>query len=568
MVSMKLLEKVESKVIAACLIILVSLSGALSANAHLQIMSPTSATPECVNASSGFVQIRASHLCLDASRVRFVGANDFNLLDGYLPGGGLTPSGPSQLAEAGQAHIRLFKIAMDSSVSSSSQLLKTNPQAYFSSVDSLFADAKSNGVMLNPIIGRSSTYWSSLTGDDYFTVGSKANILYKTTWVAPIVSHYRNNTQIAWWEIAGEPDCCNYNSTRINQIVAWATDMAAYVKSLDSNHRVGGDWSGYVGYSPTTNSLNFTLLDKRNACCDLVSLHPYDYNGALNVMYQTGISASNLTGAIDEYVRQITNHAHTVLGKPMEFAEYGSNLVSDPTGTWNQIFMNAMFTYDTDSSEVWAWEGSGSPLCSTWSVSQSCTPVLMAAMTNWSNRMSSSSQPAGPDFGVTEHPNSLTLLPGGSTTATLIVESFNGYKGNLDLGVQTASQGISTSLSASHVSVAPGMTVNTTLTVSAKSSAIPGNYAVVATATNGTISRSSTPLIVQVQPTSAGTCLLCWFFPAGWLAIWPYLLTGLVGVTVYLSIKISKDRARLNDLVRQRKSLGKKQSISPNVSHS
>jgi hypothetical protein len=565
---MKLLQKFEFKVIAACLIILVSLSGALSTNVPLQIGSPTTVSSECANASSGFVQVGGSHLCLDSARVRFVGANDFNLLDGYLPGSGLTPSGPSQLAEAGQARIRLFKIAMDSSVSSSSQLLKTNPQAYFSSVDSLIVDAKSNGVMLNPILGRSSTYWSSLTGDDYFTVGSKANILYKTTWVAPIVNHYRNNTQIAWWEIAGEPDCCNYNSTRINQIIAWATDMAAYVKSLDFNHRVGGDWSGYVGYSSTTNSLNFTLLDKRNACCDLVSLHPYDYNGALNVMYQTGISTSNLTGAIDEYVRQITNHAHNVLGKPMEFAEYGSNLVSDPTGRWNQIFMNAAFTYDTDSSEVWAWEGSGSPLCSTWSVSQSCTSVLVAAMTYWSDRMSSSSLPAGPDFGVTEHPTSVTLLPGGSSTATLIVQSFNGYTGNLDLGVQTASHGISTSLSASHVSVSPGLTLNTTLTVSVGSSVAPGNYTVVATVTNGTISRSSTPLTLQVQPASSGTCLLCWFFPASWLAIWPYLLSGVVGVAVYLGIKITKDRARLNNLLKQRKSISEKQSISPSANPS
>jgi len=182
--------------------------------------------------------------------------------------------------------------------------------------------------------------------------------------------------------------------------------------------------------------------------------------------------------------------------------------------------------------------------------------------------MSSSSLPAGPDFGVTEHAISLTLVPGGSGTETLTAESFNGYNGNLDIGVQTAPKGISTSLSTSHVSVSPGVRVSTTLSVSAESSAIPGNYTVVATVTNGTISRSSTPLIVQVQPTSAGTCLLCWFFPASWLAIWPYILTSLVGATVYLSIKISKDRARLNDLRRQRKPLGKEQTISSSASHS
>ena len=83
--------------------------------------------------------------------------------------------------------------------------------------------------------------------------------------------------------------------------------------------------------------------------------------------------------------------------------------------------------------------------------------------------------------------------------------------------------------------------------------------------TNGTTSHSSSPLIVQVLPAAAGTCLVCWFLPAVWLVIWPYLLTGLLVVTVYLSIKISKDRAKLKDLLRQRKSSPNQKSISPTV---
>ncbi len=280
-VSMKMMRKNKFKVAALCVIMLFFLSEANLATTPAGSMLQSTGGTECVNATSGFVQSISSHLCLDGTRQGFVGANDFNLLDWYL-GYGLTPSGPSQPQEAGQAHIRLFKVAMDSSVSKTVPLFNSSPSAYFASVNNMIADAKGNGIMLNPIIGRSSNYWSSLTGDDYFTVGSKANILYKTKWVAPVVTYYKNNSQIAWWEIAGEPDCCNYNSTRIGQIVAWATDMAAYVKSLDNNHLVGGDWSGYISYSSTTKSLNFTLWDKRNACCDIASLHPYDYNGALN----------------------------------------------------------------------------------------------------------------------------------------------------------------------------------------------------------------------------------------------------------------------------------------------
>ena len=533
--------------------VLVILSGSLSPSASVVALSPTAAGTECVNASSGFVQVRAAHLCLNGGRIRFVGANDFNLLNGYLPGSGLSPSGPTQLAEARQAHIRIIKIAMDSSMSSSSHVIRTNPQGYFSSVDSLIADARTNGVMLNPIIGRSSSYWSSLTGDDYFTVGSKANVLYKTTWVSPIVNHYRNNTQIAWWEIAGEPDCCNYNATRTNQIIAWAIDMATYVKSLDSNHLVGGDWSGYVGYSPSTKSLDFSALDKRNSCCDLVSLHPYDYNGAVNVMYQIGISSSNLTGAIQEYVRQVTNHVHNVLLKPMEFAEYGSNLATDPAGRWNQILMNATLTYGTDSSEAWAWESSGSSSCSTWSISTLCTPVLMKAMAYWSDRMYSSYLPLTPDFGVKENPTMLTIHLGESAGATLIVQSFNGYGGNLDISIQTSPKGISTSLSRSSVAISPGTTGTTRLNLSTNPVTGLGNYVVIATVTNGTTHRSSTPLLIQVLPAAPENCPVCWLFPISWLFFWPYLLAGLLEALLYLSIKVWKDKMRLNDLLRLQK---------------
>jgi hypothetical protein len=84
--------------------------------------------------------------------------------------------------------------------------------------------------------------------------------------------------------------------------------------------------------------------------------------------------------------------------------------------------------------------------------------------------------------------------------------------------------------------------VNTVLTVSAGLSASPGNYTVVVTVSNGTTSRSSTTLIVHLLPASAGPCLLCWFFPIGWFVFWPYLLTWLLWSTLFLNIKISKNR--------------------------
>lgn len=54
-------------------------------------------------------------------------------------------------------------------------------------------------------------------------------------YIEAVVSRYKNSTAIFAWELANEPRC---NGCDTNVIYNWATQISAYIKSLDSNHMV------------------------------------------------------------------------------------------------------------------------------------------------------------------------------------------------------------------------------------------------------------------------------------------------------------------------------------------
>ncbi|QRW07870.1 Cellulase (glycosyl hydrolase family 5 protein) [Ceratobasidium sp. AG-Ba] len=70
-------------------------------------------------------------------------------------------------------------------------------------------------------------------------------------YVKGFVSRYKNEPTIVAWELANEPRCKgstgNWSGTCLTTtITEWATEMSAYIKSIDSNHLVAiGDEGFY-----------------------------------------------------------------------------------------------------------------------------------------------------------------------------------------------------------------------------------------------------------------------------------------------------------------------------------
>lgn len=359
---------------------------------------------DCSSAFSGFVQLRVGNLCVKGVRARFIGVDSYAIISYYL---GLSSiNATTMLHNAGQAHLTTvrFNLDHDQGMTIPIFLQNSDHQVWFSAVDRIVADARRNNVHLNPVIGTAgaASYWSARANNtDFWIVGSQANVLYKNSWVGPIVSHYASEPQIAWWDMESEEDIAN--NYRIPVVVAWATDMASFIRSIDHNHLLGGGWAGYIAYSSTTNSLNFTLFNQRNSFVDVASLHTYCLDaplvscrdGSLKPIYETGIT--DLKTATFEYVRQVTADAKS-LGVAMYWGEYGQNLPADPTGQWEQWLMEAGYTYNADATEAWSWDEDPpvTGTCGEFHISQSCTPALIQAMTHWSNLMSAPPSPPNP----------------------------------------------------------------------------------------------------------------------------------------------------------------------------
>jgi hypothetical protein len=458
----------------------------------------------CTGTSGNFIELRSGYLCLNGSRIRFVGANVPNLLQaGYLPGSTSSPSGATRLSDAGHHGIDLVKVWMDSSCPGAYNLLQSNPTSFFASTDAMFADATANHVMLNPSLitthdGCWNT-WLNVLGGDPFT-NTAANNILKTKWIQPIVSHYANNPQLAYWEIAAEPDClgCSGSTDSLSSVISWVNDMATYIRSVDSNHLLSADWAGCCGNNQikwTGSSWDMSQIALLNQYTDIVSVHTYGGNGNLSPptsnncnslcpVYQSGQTDGSLSGATNYYVNLYTAYAHSI-GKAMEFSEYGQDVSSagDPTGAWEQMMLNATANRNADASEVWTWETSG---WGSWNITPSQNPILAQAMSYWSTVMSSGSTLSISDFTISTS-SPANALVGETRSSTISVAAFGGFADTITLNDNVPSGLTCTSITPSSIS-------SSGLAVVSCTSSVAGAYPLTVTGTNGSLTRTATAI--------------------------------------------------------------------------
>ncbi len=82
------------------------------------------------------------------------------------------------------------------------------------------------------------------------------------------------------------------------------------------------------------------------------------------------------------------------------------------------------------------------------------------------------------DFGVSTNPASLDVIQGSSSSSTVSVSSLNGFAGTVGLGLGQLASGITGSLAPSSVTVTPGASAASTLSMNVANSVVPGQYSV------------------------------------------------------------------------------------------
>ncbi|KAF3321720.1 mannan endo-1,4-beta-mannosidase 5-like protein [Carex littledalei] len=156
---------------------------------------------------------------------------------------------------------------------------------------------------------------------------------------------YKDEPAILAWELINEPRCqSDYSGRTIN---AWVEEMAAYTKSLDSNHLLEVGMEGFYGdsmpgkkqynpgYQVGTDYISSNLVKE----IDFATIHAYP---------DIWLSGQN-DGSQTEFVRRwMWSHwedARTILRKPLIFAEFGKSK-KDPGYSENErdVFINAVYT--------------------------------------------------------------------------------------------------------------------------------------------------------------------------------------------------------------------------------
>jgi len=140
------------------------------------------------------------------------------------------------------------------------------------------------------------------------------------------------------------------------------------------------------------------------------------------------------------------------------------------------------------------------------------------------------------DFSVSANPTSVSVTQGSTGITTITFTSLNGFSGTLSLTGIVSPSGPSVSFSPASITVSSGGSGMSTVTVSAVgglySSVAVGNYSINVTATNGSLSHSTT---IQVTVGSSNSS------PSGALGlpltVWAgvaVVIIGVVAVTVFL----------------------------------
>ncbi|KAI5791926.1 glycoside hydrolase superfamily [Geopyxis carbonaria] len=204
-------------------------------------------------------------------------------------------------------------------------------------LDAVVASAEKNGVQLViPFVnswtdyGGMDVYINALGGSsraDFYT-SETIKDAYKA-YVKAVVSRYSSSSAILSWQLANEPRC---NGCDVSVITAWATEMSAYVKSLDSTHMVSlGDEGFFNDPSAAT----------------------YPYQGGEGIDWEANLAIPDLDyatahmytedwGMTNEWGNTwISDHATkaAAAGKPFVLEEYGlkdESLRTEVINSWHQ----------------------------------------------------------------------------------------------------------------------------------------------------------------------------------------------------------------------------------------
>ncbi|KAK3903271.1 glycoside hydrolase superfamily [Staphylotrichum tortipilum] len=217
-------------------------------------------------------------------------------------------------------------------------------------LDTVVKSAEKNGIkLIIPFVnywddyGGMGAYVSAFGGSkETWYTNSKAQAQYKA-FIKAVVGRYSKSSAIFAWELANEPRCRGCST---DVVYNWATDISAYIRSLDASHLITLGDEGFGIPGDTT--------------------YPYGYSEGIDFVKNLGIKNLDF-GTIHMYPSSwsvpasfgsawIQNHAKAckAAGKPCLLEEYGNNADCASQKVWQEASL-ALRADGQGGDLFWQW---------------------------------------------------------------------------------------------------------------------------------------------------------------------------------------------------------------------
>ncbi|XP_031107939.1 mannan endo-1,4-beta-mannosidase 7 [Ipomoea triloba] len=298
-------------------------------------------------ASDGFIRTKGIHFLLNGYPFYANGFNAYWLM--YMAS---DPSQRSKVSEAFRdASSHGLTVARTWAFSDGGyNPLQYAPGSYnehmFKGLDFVIAEAKKYGIRV--ILSLANNYdsfggkkqyvnWARaqgqyLTSEDDFFTNSVVKTYYKNH-VKTVLNRlntfigveYKNDPTIMAWELMNEPRCTSDPSGKTIQ--SWITEMADYVKSIDTNHLVEAGLEGFYGQtSPQRTKLNTNvnigtdfIANNAVPAIDFATTHVYPDQWLTSSNDQTQLSF------LSDWLNAHIQDSQDILNKPLLISEFGKS---------------------------------------------------------------------------------------------------------------------------------------------------------------------------------------------------------------------------------------------------
>ncbi|KAI0355647.1 mannanase [Trametes cingulata] len=331
---------------------------------------PPSSTPSAPTStaapppsSTGFVKVSGQKFVLNGQTFPLVGANSYWVgLMGYSTA--QMNQAFADIAKTGATTVRTWGFNDVTTPNGIYYQLWQNGKATVNTgatglqnFDNVIAAAKANGIRL---IVALTNNWSDYGGMDVYVqqiAGSPNHDLFYTnanviaaykSYIKTFVGRYVNEPTILGWELANEPRCRGSTGTSTGTcttqtITKWASDISAFIKSIDPNHLVGIGDEGFFN-------------EPGNPSYPYQGSEGIDFNANLNITtidFGTAHGSWGQTADPTGWGSQwITDHATSqkAANKPVILEEFG---VTDSQASTYTAWYNTIITSGLTGDLIW-----------------------------------------------------------------------------------------------------------------------------------------------------------------------------------------------------------------------